>query len=251
MTKTGGMFGKCRKTNLLLEKIVEIVSAGRKGKVLDLGCGDGKTGKEIFDRGFIVEACDMDAARFLFHNVIPFNNGNLNDKLPYRDGMFDYVIFMEVIEHVYNPDFVMAEISRVLRKGGVLVLSTPNILNIGSRLRFLFEGSYDFFREPVLDYARCFPAALQNMHVIPWRYHELEYLLEKNGLKVDNLYVDRQKANLIFPALVLKPVMWVQSLVKNGRTRQKGGVDYSRINKILFSSEMLLGKHLILKSTKQ
>lgn len=250
MTKTRGMFRRPPRTNLLSEKIVEIVAAGKKGKVLDLGCGDGKTGKEIFDRGFIVEACDMDAARFLFHSVIPFNNGNLSDKLPYPDGMFDYVIFMEVIEHVYNPDFVIAEISRVLRKGGSLVLSTPNILNIGSRLRFLFEGSYDFFREPILDYTKCFPAALQNMHVIPWRYHELEYLLEKNGLKVDNFYVDQKKANLIFPAFLLKPVLWVQSLVKNGRTRKKGGIDYSRINRILFSSEMLLGKHLILKSIK-
>ena len=155
------------KKNLLLEKVIGIISSSVPGKVLDLGCGDGKTGKRLSDIGFEVEAYDMDKDRFQFNESIPFKIGNLNRPLPYDNKSFDYLIFMEVIEHVYNPGIVIAEINRVLKPGGTLILSTPNILNISSRLRFLFEGGFDYFREPTLDFAKCFPAAIQNMHVIP------------------------------------------------------------------------------------
>jgi len=109
-----------KKKNYLLEKIVEVVSRNDRGKVLDLGCGDGRTGKRLLDLGFSVEACDMDKERFEFQGEIPFTAGNLNRPLPYKDNSFDYVIFMEVIEHIYNPSFVISEIRRVLRGGGAI-----------------------------------------------------------------------------------------------------------------------------------
>jgi len=238
------------KKNYLLEKIVGIISLDKNGKVLDLGCGDGSTGKRLLDLGFSVEACDMDKERFGFHKEIQFTEGNLNSPLPYKDNSFDYVILMEVIEHIYNPYFVISEISRILRKGGRLILSTPNILNIGSRFRFLVEGSFDFFREPTLDYAKCFPVAIQNMHVIPWRYQELEYLLAQNGLETVGFFTDRRKINFYFLYFLLFPILFLQARSKEKRAKRKGGVDFQRMNKILFSKDMLLGRHAILKSTK-
>lgn len=240
-----------KKKNYLLEKVVEVVSSQKKGKILDLGCGDGKTGKRLFDLGFEVEAFDMDKDRFEFHKEIRFSNGNLNDPLPYSDNTFDYIIFMEVIEHIYNPGFVISEISRILKKGGKLILSTPNILNVSSRFRFLVEGSFDFFREPTLDYSKMFPIAIQNMHVIPWRYQELEYLLHSCGLEVPKFYVDKRKGNFVFLACLLKPVLFVQSKFKDMRIKKKGGVDFARMNKILHSWDLLLGRHLILEAIKK
>ena len=239
-----------KKKNYLLEKIVEVISSQEKGKILDLGCGDGKTGKRLFDLGFAVEACDMDSDRFEFHKQIKFSKGNLNNSLPYPDNTFDYVIFMEVIEHIYNPGFVISEISRVLKKGGRLILSTPNILNIGSRCRFFIEGSFDFFREPTLDFSKCFPAAIQNMHVIPWRYQELEYLLAQSSLEVTRFFTDKRKVNFYFLYALLFPIMFLQSKAKEGRARKKGGVDFTRMNKIILSKDMLLGRHLILEGIK-
>ncbi|MBF0387020.1 MAG: methyltransferase domain-containing protein [Candidatus Omnitrophica bacterium] len=239
------------KRNYLLEQVVAVVVSGPQGKVLDLGCGNGRTGKMIADRGFPVEACDMDSDRFEFHNVIPFRQGNLDSRLPYDDQTFDCVILMEVIEHVYNPGFVIGEISRILKPGGRLVLSTPNILNISSRLRFLFEGSFDFFREPTLDYAKCFPVAIQNMHVIPWRYQDLEYLLARNGLEAGRVLADKRKMALLFPLLLVMPMILIQSLTKVTRGRAKGGVDYVRMSTILLSPDMLLGRHLIVESIKK
>ncbi|MBF0331517.1 MAG: methyltransferase domain-containing protein [Candidatus Omnitrophica bacterium] len=238
------------KQNHLLEKIVSVIAGQKKGKVLDMGCGDGKTGKRLLDLGFDVEACDMDSERFEFKGIIPFTAGNLDHPLPYADGTFDYVIFMEVIEHIYNPGFVISEISRILRPGGQILLSTPNILNIASRFRFLLEGSFDFFREPTLDYAKCFPVALQNMHVVPWRYQELEYLLYQYDLVTHDFHIDQKKVNLYLPLLLMRPFLWLQAKTKEWNAKKKGSVDFARMNKILLSDDMLLGKHLIMRAVK-
>lgn len=240
-----------KKKNYLLERIVEIMSSQERGKVLDLGCGDGKTGKKLLDKGFDVEAYDMDVERFNFHEVIPFKEGSLNRSLPYPDNYFDYVILMEVIEHIYNPDSVISEINRILKNNGKLILSTPNILNVGSRFRFLIEGNFNFFREPTLDFSKCFPVAIQNMHIVVWRYQELEYLLDSKGLKVENFYTDKKENKFYLLAILLRPIILMQLKIKENRSRRKRGVDFSRINKILLSREIMLGRHLILEAIKK
>jgi SAM-dependent methyltransferase len=238
------------KRNHLLEKVTEIFGGANKGRVLDLGCGDGDYANSLTALGFEVTASDMDAKRFKYQDRIKFEASDLDKPLPFPDRSFDYVLLLEVIEHLYNPDFVVKQISRVLKPGGRLVLSTPNILNLTSRMRFLFEGNFDFFREPILDYSKVFPAAIQNMHVIPWRYQELEYLLFRNGLSVECVYAGLLKSSLKFLAFFLLPMICWQSRQKERRSLRKGGVDYKRMNKLLLSKEFLYGKHLIIKAQK-
>ncbi|MFA5363254.1 MAG: methyltransferase domain-containing protein [Candidatus Omnitrophota bacterium] len=241
---------KKKKPNYLLEKVVGILKEGQLGKVLDLGCGDGDCARRLKDLGFEVVASDMDLKRFKYQNLIKFEASNLEKPLPFPDQSFDYVIFLEVIEHLYYPNFVISEISRILKPSGILILSTPNILNLGSRLRFLFEGNFDFFREPILDYHKVFPAEIQNMHIIVWRYHELEYLLFKNRLCVENIHTDLMKFSLKFLWFIVSPLIKGQCRQKEKRSLKKGGIDYKRINKVLLSKELLFGRHLILKTKK-
>jgi len=239
------------KKNFLLEAVVSLLVNLPKGKVLDLGCGDGEFSKRLKNLGFDVVASDMDYNRFKYHKVIPFYESNLEKELPFEEETFDYVLFLETIEHIYNPDFVIGEIKRVLKSGGTLILSTPNILNLNSRMRFFFEGSFDFFREPLLDYCKVFPAGLQNMHLIPWRFQELEYLLSKNHLFVENIYTDLMKPALKFLWLILAPAIKFAAWQKERRTKKKGGIlNYQRINKILLSRELLFGRHLIIRAVK-
>ncbi len=239
-----------RSQNYLSEKVIALCSQQTKGAVLDLGCGHGITSKRLFDLGFSVTASDMDKQRFQFDQEIPFIHSNLSFPLPFSDKAFDFVLFLEVIEHLYNPDFVISEIQRVLKSDGSLFLSTPNILNVGSRMRFLFEGSFDFFREPLADYCRVFPGAFQNMHVIPWRYHELEYLLCKNKLRVAGIYTDLERMPLKFLYFFLSPFLKGQAYLKERRDRRKGNVGFQRIHRILFSRELLFGRHLIIHAKK-
>ena len=67
---------------------------------------------------------------------------NLNtDRAPYPDNMFNTVVTLDVIEHMFDPISFLAELRRVLRPGGHLVLSTPNIRKI-QRVLTLIGGRF-------------------------------------------------------------------------------------------------------------
>jgi 2-polyprenyl-3-methyl-5-hydroxy-6-metoxy-1,4-benzoquinol methylase len=59
------------------------------------------------------------------------------DFLPFRNNYFDVIIAIEVIEHLYNPDHAVLEAKRLLRPGGFLILSTPNLAWWANRLALL------------------------------------------------------------------------------------------------------------------
>ena len=71
---------------------------------------------------------------------------NLNtEKLPYSDASFHLVTCTEVLEHLEHYRETLREVFRVLRMDGTLVLTTPNILNLKSRVRFMIFGFYNLF----------------------------------------------------------------------------------------------------------
>jgi 2-polyprenyl-3-methyl-5-hydroxy-6-metoxy-1,4-benzoquinol methylase len=235
------------KTNALLDRTIEILNKEKRGKVLDLGCGDGDYANNLKQLGFDVTAADLDSSRFRYHNMIQFQKCDITERLPFSDKSFDYVLLLEVIEHLKNPYFVIGQIQRILKDDGVLILSTPNILNIKSRLRFLIEGAFEYFREPPLDQIINPNEKIFNLHIFPYRFHELEYLLAETGFKIENIYTSTcENYELSF----LLPLIKLQLYLKQRRSLKKKGIDYSRINKILLSKELLYGRHLILKARK-
>ncbi len=236
-----------KKRNYLLERILSIFDKEKRGKVLDIGCGDGDYAYNLHKMGFDVLAGDMDVERFRYHNQIKFQKCNITEKLPFEDNSFDYILLVEVIEHLKNPYDVIRELRRILRPGGGLILSTPNILNLKSRIRFLFEGCWEYFREIPLEHSQNPKEVIWNLHLIPWRYHELEYLLHYNGFKVDGVFTSKYEG---FGLAFLVPLIKIQLKLKKDRAKKKGGIDFSRINKILLSKDLLFGEHLIVKAIK-
>ncbi|MBF0571337.1 MAG: class I SAM-dependent methyltransferase [Candidatus Omnitrophica bacterium] len=236
------------KRNYLLEGILKVFENEKRGAVADLGCGDGDYSVALTKMGFKVIACDLDVKRFKHNGKIDFKVCDVTKQLPFDDASFDFVVLAEVIEHLRNPYQVMQELSRILRPGGKIILSTPNILNLKSRMRFLFEGCWEFFREPPLENSKNPKSVIYNLHLIPWRYHELEYLLADSQFEIQTI------ASSIYDSKglsFLKPLIQFQLKSKEMSSRKKGGLDYSRINKIVLSDEILYGRHLIIKAIKK
>jgi SAM-dependent methyltransferase len=97
--------------------------------VLDLGCWDGVTTASYVPssaRLTGVEAC-AEAADKAKANGLKTVVADLNGPLPLDDGIFDIVTSNQVIEHLYDTDTFMAEAFRVLKPGGVAVISTENL----------------------------------------------------------------------------------------------------------------------------
>jgi SAM-dependent methyltransferase len=78
------------------------------------------------------------------------NVGAAAEALPFRDAQFDFVICTQVFEYLPDPGLAVAEIKRVLRKGGVLFLSAPSVFlrdNDKECWRFLPQGLRHLLRE--------------------------------------------------------------------------------------------------------
>lgn len=235
-------------THHLLESVVEAFSDMPRGKVLDLGCGHGDYSKRIHDIGFKVIASDIDISRFRYGGILDFQVCDVSKPLPFPDAYCDYVLLIEVIEHLRNPYSVMAEINRVLKPDGRLIISTPNILNLKSRLRFLFEGAYEYFREPPLDQAHNSKETIPNLHLVPYRYHELEFLLSDTGFSVKKVLSSFRDYSI---AALLLPLIRFQAWRKARRSLKKGGIDFTRINRIVLSSQLLFSRHLVIISSRK
>ena len=113
-------------------------------KILDVGCGGGEFLEQLKKEGFrSISATDMDQYFDPFVDSIDFKKANFcYEKLPWEDSSFDLITAWEVFEHLENPHFIADEIERVLKPGGTLVISMPNVFHIISRYVFLKTGDF-------------------------------------------------------------------------------------------------------------
>jgi 2-polyprenyl-3-methyl-5-hydroxy-6-metoxy-1,4-benzoquinol methylase len=124
-----------------MARIIDSLNLENKN-IFDIGCYDGTFLDIIENRNnnfFGLEASDWGVERCCEKNINVqqyfFNDKN---KLPYENNFFDVVIAGEIIEHIYDTDFFLEEIYRILKPGGKVLVSTPNIASLGRRLFLLF-----------------------------------------------------------------------------------------------------------------
>ena len=116
--------------------IAEAVGRYARGRLLDVGCGARPYARELAEKAGKVVGLECDRRRYA--DAPPQVWGDALD-LPFLEESFDTVFSSQVLEHLPEPARAMAEISRVLRPGGFLILTAPHIWGI-------HEEPNDFFR---------------------------------------------------------------------------------------------------------
>ncbi|MFI9030444.1 class I SAM-dependent methyltransferase [Streptomyces sp. NPDC053560] len=122
-----------RRQALMLARALGPAGGGRApATVLDVGCGDGTAAATALPylSGHRLVGVDwsQDALRRATGRIPFVVRGELSGPgLPFGDGAADAVLFSEVVEHLVDPDAALDELRRVLRPGGHLLLSTPNL----------------------------------------------------------------------------------------------------------------------------
>lgn len=180
------------------------VKGGRMNH-LDIGAGRGQLIEQM-RRVLPIQphACDFHVENFAAKDV-PLARVDLNDEpLPYPDATFDLVTCSEVIEHVENPRRLVREARRVLKPGGVLVLTTPNVLNANSRLRYLVSGFANLFGP--------LPAKNDKLystggHITPLPYFYLAHALLDADFCDIELDVDRSQKSSSVLAVLFYPLI--------------------------------------------
>ena len=125
-----------------------------QGKVLDFGCGK-KPYRSLFANAKEYIGVDYEGEGHSHKNELidVLYDGS---KIPFEDNTFDNIFCSEVLEHIFNPDEIIAELYRVIKPGGKLLLTCPFVW-----------GEHE---EPV-DYAR-------------YTHFALKHLFEKHGFRI-------------------------------------------------------------------
>jgi SAM-dependent methyltransferase len=167
------------------------------GLILDAPCGEGQFSSALQRAGHRVVAGDLAYAGLKTSSVqvVAFD---LNVSLPFHDDSFEAVVAIEGIEHLENPYLFLREMFRVLRPQGRLIVTTPNILNLRSRMKFSLLGSFYWFDAD--GYRR-------GGHVNPLPLYELRHILEEAGFTLQQVRVNRRTTGMRAAALVLGPFL--------------------------------------------
>lgn len=107
--------------------------------ILDAGCGEGVLVEEFAAKGYKIEGIDLN-----YESPI-VKRGDILNMPFYEDGSFSAVLLFDVFEHLAFVDQPRAlkELRRVLRPGGILLASIPNLAHWNSRLQFALRGNLD------------------------------------------------------------------------------------------------------------
>ncbi|MBI2608324.1 MAG: class I SAM-dependent methyltransferase [Deltaproteobacteria bacterium] len=201
--------------NLKQSIISFLLSNAQPGKILDIPCGNGWLYNELKDDAWHYYAADMDPATPCFSRN--FKSVDLNKSLPYDDNSFDYIACLEGLEHIENEHHVLREFHRILRKKGVLLVSTPNPLNIKSRMRFFTMGTYRGFPHFVK-----MPSEGEHVHMSPINLSFLISFAKKYGLSLNKVHSIKIKPSMyryVLLCCVKKIITYLKSISKDKETQ--------------------------------
>lgn len=222
------------------EKVFSILKTMPPGRLLDAPAGEGALSLRLMGSHDVV-AVDIDENYFKLSGVT-FRTVDLNLPLPFEEDYFDYVVSVEGIEHLENPFSCIREFGRVLKPGGSLIITTPNIMSIKSRTRYFFYSYHDFFRFISLNegFRHKLPE-YEHQHINPMSFMEIRYAMEKADIELVDLHTNRY----------LKAKRWsvMYPLIKSiivSLTRKKAPYD-----RHLVSQEILEGEILIIHARKR
>jgi SAM-dependent methyltransferase len=211
-------------------------------RILDIPAGHGVLSARLVAAGHAVTAVELAAERFAVPGIACVS-ANMEERLPFADGAFDALVSLEGIEHLRNPYAFIGECRRILTAGGWLIVSTPNILKLTSRLRFLAGGFLNSFPRPLNEHRE-----RHGMygHISLMSYYEMRFLLRSEGFRVLQATTSRRKPG-DWLAAPLVPWIAVATWMSLAGERDAHQRESNReIARHVLSADLLFGKHLIL-----
>lgn len=108
------------------ENINEIIKLSKNKKLIDIGCGSMPYRKKIEPKVKKYIGVDHPRISKLYNpTILPEIYADITKKIPVKDSEFDIAIMLEVLEYLEKPEKTFFEIKRILKKQGILILSTP------------------------------------------------------------------------------------------------------------------------------
>jgi 2-polyprenyl-3-methyl-5-hydroxy-6-metoxy-1,4-benzoquinol methylase len=214
-------------------------------RVLDAPCGGSAAlTLALIEKGFRAIGADVDPEAQARLGAA-FEKVDLNAALPWPDQSFDAVFSTEGIEHLENHFSFLREISRILKRGGFLLLTTPNITALRSRVRFFASGFFGRDSRPLNESSR-HPLHHIGLATLP----ELRYELHTSGFRLtETRHTHIKPVSYLYAPYA--PWMWLYSRI--AFRKEKDSAQRERNDEILatlFSPSALFGECLLLVAKK-
>lgn len=205
---------------------ISMIVTEQEGNIslLDVGCGEGVLGKVLRQQfegtlylvGVDISGTALRYASQYYDKVIEANieMDDLAQSLPEKQ--FDYVVCLEVLEHLFEPSNVLKQVKRFLKKHGFLVASFPNIAFWKYRLDLL-KGTFP----------KGYTLSSPSEHIQNFTLHSFVQLLEENGFEpvgIDGQYVGPRflrPRRLFLPILERFPNLFGYQLVIKAKLEER------------------------------
>jgi len=209
--------------------------------VLDIPCGEGAFFLRLENAGF--DPIGADIAKPGSIEEERFKSADMNSALPFKNESFDAIV---CIEHIENVFAFIRECRRILRPGGALFLSTPNISAVRSRWRHFLTGFHNKGKSP-LDENRVTPFH----HINLLSYPMARYALHTNGFRISRVTTNRIKL-ISWIYLLAWPLSYITSYFafrKDDKEGAKRALN-AEVVRQMHSLSLYLGETMIIEARK-
>jgi SAM-dependent methyltransferase len=212
--------------------------------VLDAPCGDGSLAATLGQAGYDAHGVDINSTGAGLLGSA-YHDGDLNGRLPFADASFDVVLSIEGIEHLEDRFAYLRELHRVLKPQGTLILTTPNIVGLRSRVRFLGSGFYHRDSRPLRETERD-----PFHHIALSTLADLRYALHTSGFRLTKVsHTHIKPVSFLYGWLV--PWMWLYTAMAFRKEKDPMQRRANReVRSALFSKSVLFGENLLLTASR-
>lgn len=169
-----------------LKRVLSLLDSQPNQRVLEIGCAAGRLGREFKKLGHYVAGIEISEsaaqeAKKVLDEVYIFDIEN-NWPAEISKERFDLIVLPEVLEHVFDPVYVLKKSSAILKPDGKIIITTPNFLAWTNRISFLF-GFFRYEKEGMFDFG----------HIRWFTYPYLKQVLAEAG------FIIKAEKHIIFP----------------------------------------------------
>jgi 2-polyprenyl-3-methyl-5-hydroxy-6-metoxy-1,4-benzoquinol methylase len=144
----------------------------QKGKLLDVGCAVGYALEVAKDKGWEISGVEISQyARKLAEKKLGISIPETLESANYQNDYFDVIAAFEIIEHIHRPQEFIESLHKILKKDGVLCISTPNLDHAKT-----FKNFIDW------------PYLTPPEHLCFFNRQTIQNLLEKNGFEIKEIF---------------------------------------------------------------
>ncbi len=151
-------------------------------RAFEVGCGDGNTLRWLKEIKHCRWTCGIelnrDAAEKARGNMDVIYRGDIESyTLPIKRGSLDLILCLDVLEHLVDPWKIIGDLHRLLRPGGALIASIPNVAHYSVVIPLVLRGEWRYMPAGILD----------RTHLRFFDRNTCVMLLESSGLRVDRI----------------------------------------------------------------